>query len=78
MIDVRTMIKAAKAAITSRYRTPYLRMIQRRCRFCFMEYNGARICLEGRSQTDEESYQKTMLQAERENLHNTNIRNGKG
>lgn len=57
----------------SRYRIPYLKMIQRRCRFCFMEYNGARICLEGRSQTGHVS-SASNLEYEEWHLHNTNIR----
>ena len=34
--------------------TQHEHTIQRRCRFCFVENSGGRICLDGRSQTTRE------------------------
>jgi len=44
------IINAANNAMTKMYTMPYLMTIPRRCRFCLMEYNGGRICLDGRNQ----------------------------
>ena len=46
----RMTIKATNSARINRNTIPYLITIRLLCRFCFNEYNGARICLEGRNQ----------------------------
>ena len=48
--NLRITIKATNSARISTNIIPYLITIPLLCRFCFKEYNGARICLEGRNQ----------------------------
>jgi hypothetical protein len=50
--DSRMMIRAANTARIVKYMMPYFTTIQRRVRFCLMENKGARICFDGRSQTE--------------------------
>ena len=49
-------IKATNSARINTNIIPYLITIPLLCRFCFNEYNGARICLEGRNQKSPVAY----------------------
>jgi len=52
-------IRVTNMPMTTTYIIPYLMIIQRRCLFCLMEYKGARICFDGRSQNSRVAWKRS-------------------